>query len=272
MGWLTEQTSKFGPELEGRLIAALEQAGLYTQIVEMCGPFGVRRFLLRFAVKGQRVELSEVETVPLHHGGGAPKGLDRDNIEALKRSLKVLWSDMSAWASWERGLLSVVRDCDNQLQVIPFFDEDADAITLEQVPIPQQGHPLEDRAYVHLKASLQAQLSPVVQNTQSISQDWQEWAIDGDMLTLIYADEYEQSAERKRCKVLATFDQHGTWTWQVAEPLFSEEVFCWEFFLCDWPAAIELGMVCVARLNGTWLFQSLVSEDPQVTLLAVVWD
>ena len=35
---------------------------------------------------------------------------------------------------------------------------------------------------------------------------------------------------------------------------------------------MELGMLCVARLNGTWLFYSLVSTDPQVTVFVAVWD
>jgi hypothetical protein len=193
-------------------------------------------------------------------------------VDVLRQTLSTLHRSMAPWASWNKGLFGVVRNCDNEMQVIPFFDEDVEGVSVEHLPTPPQGHPLEERAYLKLKASVQAQLEPVYLNTMAISHDWTEWAIDGEELRLLYQDDIETTVEKKRCKVLATFDSSGQWTWQVPEPLFSEEVFCWEYFLCDWESAMELGMLSVARLNGTWLFYSLVSTDPQVTLFVAVWD
>jgi len=272
MSWLTTQVNTHGDGFEARLIDTLQQAGVYDAVFNICGPFGVRRFVVRFESKGHTIDITEIETLPLQYGGGAPQATTPQNMKILKQTLKTLKHKMSGWATWEQGVLGVVRNCDNEMQVIPFFDSDVEGISVEHLPTPPQGHPLEDRAYLHLKASVQAQLEPVFMNTNAISHDWKEWEIDENILTLVYEDDIESTVERKRCQVLATLDQDGVWAWQVSEPLFSEEVFCWEYFLCDWDSAVELGMVCVARLNGTWLFYSLVSTDPQVTLFVAVWD
>lgn len=272
MSWLETQVSVHGHTFESQMINALNDAGVYDSIFRICGFYGVRRFVIRFEYTSQGIRVNEIENLPLHYGGGAPTNATRELVDVLRQNLNTLYRSMAPWASWQKGLFGVVRNCDNEMQVIPFFNEDADAITVEHLPIPPQGHPLEHTDYTRLRASMAAQLEPVLQNTYAISHDWMEWAIDDNVLTLVYADEYEQYAERKRCRVLGTFDATGTWAWQVSEPLFSEEVFCWEHFVCDWDSAVELGMVCTARLNGTWLFFSLVSEDPQVTLLVAVWD
>ncbi len=272
MSWLENQVAQHGEKFEEQLIQVLDLSGVYSTVFQLCGPFGVRRFILRFEYQVRGLTISELENLPLHYGGGSPTAATRDNLEQVRTSLAELHSKMSEWAPWKKGLLSIVRDCDNQIQVIPFFDEDCALISVEHLPMPPQGHPLEGREYLQLQGSLQAQLEPVYLNTQAISHDWTEWAIDEEMLTLLYAEQYGQEVERKRCQVLATFDASGVWSWQVSEPLFSEDVFCWEGFVCDWEAAVELGMVCVARLKGAWLFFSLVSEEPQVTLFVAVWD
>lgn len=272
MSWLETQVSVHGRTFESQMIDALNTTGVYDTVFQLCGNFGVRRFVVRFEQIGQVMRVNEIENLPLHYGGGAPTNATREMVELLRQRLSDLHRIMSSWAPWTKGLVGVVRNCENEMQVIPFFDEDCDAITVEHLPIPPNGHPLEHMDYTRLKASMVAQLQPVILNTHSISHDWLEWAIDGEVLSLVYADDYEQYVERKRCKVLATFDANGTWTWQVPEPLYSEEVFCWEHFLCDWDNAVELGMFCTARLNGTWLFYSLVNEDPQVTLFVAVWD
>ena len=270
--WLNKQVSLHGDAFEQQLIDAMQQAGVYDAVFGICGPFGVRRFVLRFVAKGHTVDITEIETLPLQYGGGAPQHTNSDRMDALKRSLKKLKDAMHSWAPWDVGILGVVRDCDNAMQVIPFFDADVEGVSVEHLPTPPQGHPLEERGYLHIKSSVQAQIEPVYMNTSAISHDWTEWSIDGEVLTLMYDDDIESTVERKRCQVLATFDADGIWTWQVEQPLFSEEVFCWEYFICDWDSAVELSMVCTARLNGTWVFYSLVSTDPQVTLFVAVWD
>ena len=272
MGWLTTQVDNYGSAFEDMLIESMQSAGVYDAVFAVCGPFGVRRFMLGFASKGHSIEIREIETLPLQYGGGTPSAATPENMQALRAALKDLQNRMSSWAPWEQGILGVVRNCDNKMQVIPFFDADIEGVSVEHLPTPSQGHPLEDRAYLKVKASVQAQIEPVYMNTMAISHDWTEWAIDAEELRLVYQDDIESTVDKKRCRVLATFDQDGQWAWQVSEPLFSEEVFCWEYFLCDWEAAMELGMLCVARLNGTWLFYSLVSTDPQVTLFVAVWD
>ena len=57
----------------------------------------------------------------------------------------------------------------------------------------------------------------------------------------------------------------------ATEPLFEETVFCWESFLCSWDAAMELGLLSVARLGASWLFAGPL-DDGDNTLLLAVWD
>ena len=227
MGWLTTQVENHGADFEDMLIASMHQSGVYDAVFALCGPFGVRRFMLRFATKGYSFEIREIETLPLQYGGGTPSASTPANLHQLKTALRNLQSHMGSWAPWHQGTLGVVRDCDNKMQVIPFFDEDVEGISVEHLPIPSQGHPLEDRAYLKVKASVQAQLEPVYMNTMAISHDWTEWAIDGEELRLIYQDNIESTVEKKRCRVLAIFDQGGQWTWQVRAS-FCREVFCWD--------------------------------------------
>ena len=173
---------------------------------------------------------------------------------------------------WSIGAIGFVRDCDNQQIIYPFFDEDAQKISLNELPVPEQGHPLEGIQYKHLLASMQAQIVPIAQKTQGTTHGWSVWQIQENELVLVYGPpEAPESVVRKRCQVLGTFGAHQYWEWQVQSPLFDEEVFCWENLLCDWDAAVELGFVCTARLNADWLFFSVVN-DADLTLFVAVWE
>ena len=93
--------------------------------------------------------------------------------------------------------------------------------------------------------------------------------IDGEELRLVYQDDIESTVDKKRCRVLATLIRkasgHGRF-----RSLFSEEVFCWEYF-CDWEA-MELGMLCVARLNGVAFYASKESGAVVFLLAGIgVW-
>jgi hypothetical protein len=273
MSWMARQVQQFGQGFEQDLQRYIRAAGIYQAVHDICGAFGVRRFILRFAKKNSDIALQEVESIALQYGGGAPTHTTKEALGEVRKALLRLYNNMLGGPTWNKGAVAIIRDCDNNLQVLAFFDEDADQIAIEHLPIPTQGHPLESKEYVHMKASLEAQLEPIMAHTQSISHDWDMWEIQQDNLHVLYVDSQgNQSVETKRCAVLATFMSEGVWEWQVEEPLFSQEVFCWENFVCDWDAAVELGLVCVAKLNATWLFFSIVNEDPQTTLFVAVWD
>ena len=117
----------------------------------------------------------------------------------------------------------------------------------------------------HLRAStldlkhLYGLIQPVFINTQAISHDWSEWAIDNETLSLVYSDEYDKRWNEKDAKFL----QHLILldlSWQVAEPFLPKTYSVGR--VCVIGSRVEL-MVCVARLKRNWLFFSLVNEDPK---------
>ena len=271
MTWLENQIAQYGAAFEEDIQRYMQSAGLYQSVHQLCGPFGVRRFIIRFQKKGTDIHIQALESIPLQYGGGAPPQQTREKIDEIKRSLQRLYNNMSGGPKWQSGCMGVIRDLDNNLQIVPFFDGDAEDISVEMLPLPAQGHPLEGPEYLQLKASLAAQLEPIMHNTQAIAHDWDFWEINDDTLSLVYMDETGQHIENKRCLVLSTYTQ-GEWAWQVNEPLFEQEIFCWEYFISDWDSAMELGLVSAARLNASWLFYSVVDEQNQSMLFVVVWD
>ena len=272
MSWLERQVEQYGERVAEDIQRYLRTTGVAQEINLISGPYGVRRFLLHFAEKGAMVSIIEIESIPLQSGGGAPTLTSKENLGELERALTRLYNNMQGGLQWSRGVLGCLRDCDNQLQLYPFFDEDVEQITVQKLPIPAVPHPLEGNEYQHLKASMEAKMGPVIQKTQSLSHEWSVWEIENDELFLMYGDpERPEGVDRKRCKVLGTFSPDFYWDWQVSEPLFDETIFCWENFIADWDAIVEFALMTTARLGADWLFISVVG-DGDTSLFVAVWD
>jgi hypothetical protein len=272
MSWLEQQVANFGEAFGTDLQRYLQAAGVEKSLHNLAGMFGVRRFLVRFARKGNLVSVQEVESIALQFGGGPPTNQNRETIAELERALTRLRNNMIGGPVWEYGLIGFVRDCDNQYELFPFFDDDSTKISLNELPMPPSGHPLEGIEYKSLHDSMQAQIIPIIQRSQSTSHGWDVWQVQNGELFLLYGDpEQPDNVVRKKCQVLGTFGSNYYWEWQVEEPLFKEEVFCWENFLCDWDSAVELGFVCTARMEADWLFFSVV-EGTEFTLFVAVWE
>lgn len=272
MSWLERQIVTYGEGFGNDLQRYLQAAGVDRAMHGLAGNFGVRRFMIRFARQGNLISVLEVESVALQFGGGKPSAQNRETIAEVERALTRLQNNMLGGPTWHHGVIGLVRDSDNQQQLYPFFDEDADKISINELPVPDTGHPLEGPEYRRLRDSMEAQIMPIVQRSNSTAHGWDIWQIQGEELFLVYGDPQQpENIVRKKCRVLGTFGADYYWEWQVENPLFDEEVFCWENFLCDWDAAVELGFVCTARLQADWLFFSVV-EGADVTLFVAVWE
>ena len=274
MTWFERNADYFHQDPLSEVARLIRAAGLENALHFFSGPFGVRRILIHFAQQGTSIKVKGIEAVPLQYGGGTPPpDPDRSRIQKVEQALKRLHMNMSMGATWSRGSIGFVRDCDNRHTIIPFFDEDQDLASLEVLPIPESGHPLEDPVYSRLLAMNETKVEQVWTRTSAMSPEWDVWDIAGNELRLIFGSyDFPNEIWRRRVMVLGTFQfQQQSFNWQVEEPLFEETIYCWEHFLCSWDASMELGILTTARLGGSWLFVSEV-ESQELALFAAVWE
>lgn len=273
MSWFDRQSKTLGIDLSQSIGRYLRSSGIDASLNELSGPFGVRRFLIHFRLTQARIQITDIQSLPLQYGGGSPLDMTPDMQAKLERSLIKLHQNMSVGPSWTEGALGFIRNNDNQHTIVPFFDEDVPLATLDLLPVPDEGHPLESPEYRKLLGSNEAQIEPIWARTNTFAHEWDEWEVDKGELRLIYgSQESPTEVLKKRCQVLATFDSASSkWTWQSEGPLFPEETFAWQEFVCDWNASMELGGLTSARLGADWLFVSSV-EGSNLVLFAAVWE
>ncbi|MEL6341586.1 MAG: hypothetical protein AAFV53_00540 [Myxococcota bacterium] len=250
---------------QGRYLRA---AGVDAALGALAGPFGVRRFAVRFAARNGRVQIQAIEAMPLRDGGGPPPPDPRKkHQDALAAALTKLWKNMQVGPRWSRGVIGYLRDRTDAVQIHPLFDEDADVATLERLPMPLGGgHPLESPAYQSMRNNNEHHMTRLMSRTAMIGGDWDVWELDGGQLRL----HLDQEVRRHRCQVLGVLEvDPGRFTWVVDNPLFGEpDVFTEPNFSADWNAANELGLLTAARLEADWLFVGDL-EDGRVLFAAV---
>jgi hypothetical protein len=135
-------------------------------------------------------------------------------------------------------------------------------------------HPLETPEYLHLRESLVAPCREIYARSQAQGQDWEDWEIKSDTTLLLHLEMNEEGEAARsrsyRCQVLGTFDPPwARFTWRVSAPLFAEKVFSLGDFSCTWDAAMELGLICAARLSAEWFFVQPIDDRGSVLLVAV---
>jgi len=272
MGWFERQLQGQSPEeveLEhGRLLRA---AGVDSALTQLSGPYGVRRYVVRFGETDGKVRVSEIEAVALSCGGGPPP-VDPvgDRMVGLERSLQALHRNMSTSSRWETGAIAVLRNAEGATDILPLFDEDAAEAALSDLPNPgPPGHPLETPEYLGLIAAHEAQMVSVHAETSRLGRAWSEWDVSEDDTSLALV--FESGVQRYRCQTLATFNpSRSMFQWEVSEPLFQEDVFNWASFSAAMDPSIELGMLATARLGADWLFVQAFDADGTM-VLAAVW-
>lgn len=278
MGWFERQSAGRDPRAvsreHGRYVRA---AGVDRALEALAGPYGVRRFLVRFATRGARVRVTAVESIPLSWGGGPPQDDPGAQLRSrLEAALHRLHLNMAGQARWSRGAASVVRGARGDASVRLVFDEDADQATLDELPMPPKpGHPLEAAETRRLFMEWEPSMVALHHRSAQFPQDHAAWEIDGDRLTLHYGgdpdegERPERSAER-RCQVLATFSPaSGEFAWQVEAP-FSEVLFTWESFPATFDAAMQVSLLAAARMQAQALLALPLDDNGRTLTVAVL--
>ena len=131
--------------------------------------------------------MTEIESVRLNHGGGPPPpDPERRLLKRVEQCLYRLYMNMAVGPVWNEGAIGFVRDADNNCSVAPFFDEDKSLLQLNKLPLPDDGHPLEDLEYRKLVAMMETQIDTVWARTSAMSPEWDLWDIQNDELRLIF--------------------------------------------------------------------------------------
>lgn len=277
MGWFERQATGRDPREvsreHGRYVRA---AGVDRALEALAGPFGVRRFLVRFSTRGARVRVTAVEAIPLSWGGGPPPAdLGAELRGRLEQALARLHTNMASGPRWSRGAASFLRGARDGATLRLVFDEDADQATLDDLPMPPKpGHPLEGAETRDLFAAWEPAMLEIHRRSSRFSQDYAAWEIEGDRLTLHFggdpdAGERPSRTEHRRCQVLATYSPaSGELSWQTA-PLFEEPLFAWKAFPATFDAAMQVGLLAAARIGADLLLALAVDDRGTVLTVAV---
>jgi len=253
----------------------IRASGVDQAIEGLAGPYGVRRFVLFFEVRGESVRLVQLAAVNLAWGGGPPPPDPLgERVQALERTMGRLYRNMATGPRWTRCAMGYTRDVDGRSSIFPSFGDAVDSADLSSLPMPgPPGHPLETPETLNLLAQWDGPLTEVRGRTAVVSADWDDWEIKDDTTLFLHYDSAQESDQlrRLRCRVLATYaPRWSRFVWQIDPPIFKETIFATSTFSASWDAAAEICMLCVARMRASWLFAQPIDEHDKM-LLAAVW-
>ena len=271
MGWFDRQLDGREPEaLDDELGRLVRAAGVDRCLHTICGPYGIRRFVIRFELKGDRVVLTDLETHPLPQGGGPPdpRGAE-EGIQPLEAAINRLYINMVGNMPWSRGAVAVLRDAFDAFEILPLFDDDADAAVLADLGVPEgPGHPLESYEYRDTVAAHEAQMAAVHAETSRRRGSWTDWSISSDDRTLVLTQSSGET--RHPIRVLGTFHPStNRFAWATDSAPFDELLYTTRSFSATLDTVMELSLVTTARLGGTWLFLEKFGEGDDIVLGAV---
>ena len=273
MSWFARNLQGRDPdELDEELGRFLRAAGVDRALEQMCGPYGCRRFVIRYSIQGATVALTDLETHPLPFGGGPPdpRGAE-DAFQPLAAAVNRLHRNMGTGLPWSRGAVAVLRDAEGRMDILPLFDEDADEAQLADLGLPgPPGHPLEGSLYKDLVDANEAGMGAVHGETSRRRGSWSGWTISDDDTTLTL--NHTTGTSRHRIRVLGTF--HPTtnrFMWATDGALFDEPVYTSSSYSATMDSVMELSMATCARLGATWLFMETMNPQGD-WVLAAVWD
>jgi hypothetical protein len=272
MGWFERQVGSRSPDDVSREHARYIRASRVVDALDrLAGPFGCRRFLVRFEYRGGSVQVTDLQAVPLGWGGGPPPHDDHGRLlGAVEKALQRLHANMAMGPAWNRGVLAYVRDANGVTEINPAFDDDSDAADLDSLPVPgPPGHPLEDPSTHDLFALRRRDIQRVQATTRTKAADWDWWEVDDDGRLVLH---YEQPDRDRslRCTVLATHETHvSRFTWRTDRPLGAAAVFQGTSFASTFEASMELGLLACAMLDAEWLFVQPYDDRGGQLLVAV---
>ncbi|MEN9786582.1 MAG: hypothetical protein RLZZ299_1846 [Pseudomonadota bacterium] len=249
MAWFDRQVGDGGVDAAmSALDAAVERSGLLAALEAVSGPHGLRRFVVRFEVRGAGVKLLGVDSAQLPRGGGPPAWFDahaRDveqSLVALRRALPAPWT-------FREGAVGFVRGSDPRRSLVLRFDEDSAGFGLAELPMPTgEPWPPEDPAYVRAAAAWDGRIAPV-RAAWSVAEADEDWSIAEGRLE-------RPGRPPVPVLVLAVLDGEG-FAWHLDTPAGDEAPFCEPELQVPYATAIELAMFAAARLGCVGGFQGV---------------
>jgi|GEM_PF-1770739 len=273
MSWFERQLHGRTPaEVQREHARYLRASGLLPALDQLSGPYGCRRFAVRFEHRGGKVRLLGIEGVPLAWGGGPPPHDHSGRLtEAVERSLQRLHANMFVGPRWTRGIVAYLRDAHGVTQVIPAFDEDSDAVDPVDLPVPgPPGHPLEDPDTRQLLALHVRDMQRVHAVTRAKPVDWDWWEVQDDHQLILHYDDDTRADPTFRCLVLATFEtRRSRFTWVSPNPIGHAAVFSTPTFAATLDASMELGLLACAVVGADWLLVQPYDDEGSQLLVAV---
>ncbi|MCB9778507.1 MAG: hypothetical protein H6742_08100 [Alphaproteobacteria bacterium] len=244
-------------------------AGVDVALDGVAGPYGLRRFIVRFAARPTgagrfQVELTDILAMPLAAGGGPPpQDPTGDHRVRLEQALRRLHANMSVGPAWSRGAIGYVRDGKGHTQLVLWFDEDVDGARIDDLRVPPgQGHPLEQPAWFRLLAHLEHKMAQLHSRSSSMPTDHDLWEVDDGVLLQHFGalgpgpdgEERFARTQRFRCEPLAVyFPRHQRLAWQTTRRP-GGSLFADDELVADWTGAHEVALAAATELGAAWLF------------------
>lgn len=255
-------------EAWARLGAVVDHAKLADALHLASGISGLRRYILRFEVRGGRVRVTALDSEPLPAGGGPPEpAAFAAHVGAVEAALTVLHRRFPRPFVFERGAVGVVRGGDAELGLSLRFDEDADVFALPELSSPQgEPSPVEHPAYQKALAAWEGRIQPV--RTRWLVPGREDaWSLDGLRLTITGP----AGTRVLGADPVARYWPRGTrFEWLVPAPVGEEPPFVEPILNVGLGAAMELAVFAAVRMKRVGVFQGDINDEKGEILFAAL--
>lgn len=251
-----------------RLGAVVDQAKVADAVHLASGLSGLRRYILRFELRGGRVRVSGIVAEPLPEGGGPPEpAAFAAHVGAVESALNVLHRRFPRPFVFERGAVGVVRGGDTEIGLSFRFDEDADGFSLTELPLPTGApNPVEHPAYLKALAAWDSRIQPVRARWLVPSRE-DAWTLDGPRLTLTGP----AGTRVLGADPIARYWPRGTrFEWLVPNPVGEEPPFVEPILTVGLGSAMELAVFAAVRMKRAGVFQGETNDDKGEILFAAL--
>ncbi len=234
-------------EAHARLSKLIETSGVQDALVRACGRPGLRRFVVRFEVRGARVRFDPPDTEELAEGGGPPPAFDAAALEGallrMRGRLRRPWG-------FDRGAFGVVRDGDGEVSLTIRFDEDTPELTLGALRMPTgEPHPLDHPSWVRAVRDWASRMAALTWMAPTGDWAWEDaLVVDGNPVA---------------AELIAVW-RNGHYDWMLDAPVGDEPPLCEPRLDVSLAEAAELVALAAARRGCRAVFRGVSEEGETV--------